>query len=138
MALRPRIAPAIPLTLELEDEIAGTLTRKFRLSFDADAIARVEALTGISFLNGDIWRQPSVPTLGILLWAAALEHSPEYDSDEGLAVIRSYLDAGNMDEITLALFEAFIVRLPKDKQKIIRETMGEHRYQLAAGLEKGD
>lgn len=138
MALRPRIAPSVPLTLTLEDEISGSFTRKFRLSFDAEAIARVESLTGVSFLNGDIWRQPSVPHLGVLFWAAVLANHPEYDSCEGLAVIVSYMDAGNMPEITLALFEAFIVMLPTEKQEIIRKTMGPHRYQLAAGLEKGD
>jgi hypothetical protein len=128
IALRPRIAPSVELTLELDDEISGSFTRKFRLSFDAEAIARVENLTGVSFLNGDIFRQPSVPNLGILFWAAVLAHSPEYESYEGLAVILSYMDAGNISEITLALFEAFIVRLPPEKQKIIRETMGPHRF----------
>ena len=61
IALRPRIAPAIPLTLELDDEIDGKFTRKFRLCFDSEAIARVEKLTGISFVDGDVFKEPTMP-----------------------------------------------------------------------------
>jgi len=116
-ALRRRIAPAVSLTLELEDDSGGHLTRTFRLSFDFNAIALVEERTGLTLLAGDIWKNLSAKVLSIMLWASVLAQHAEYDSEEGLHVIRSFMDAGNADLIAERLFDAYIAGLPADKRK---------------------
>ncbi|HLZ07507.1 MAG TPA: hypothetical protein VKT80_02895 [Chloroflexota bacterium] len=120
IALKRRIGQSHSLRLELEDEVGGKFVRNFRLCFDFNAITLIEERTHLSLLTGEIWKNASAKTLSIMLWAAVLAHSPEYDSDEGLAVIRSYMYAGNATEIADALFEAFLISLPKDQQERIR------------------
>lgn len=120
MALRRRIVPSVPLTLNLDDDSGSKLTRVLRLSFDFNAIARIEDMTGISVLRGEIWAKINARNLGIILWAASLAHHPDYDSGEGLVVVQSFIDAGNFEEVILAILDAYIVSLP-DSQKGIFE-----------------
>lgn len=119
--LRRRIAPSVPLTLELEDEGGEKFVRSFRVSFDVNAMALVQEETGYSMLNGEIWGHIDETTLSSMFRAALLTHQPEYGGLEGLQVIRSYMDASNAEKITVALNEAFLIQLPKERRDKLRE-----------------
>ncbi len=66
---------------------------------------------------GPVAENVSDAVVAPLLWAALLAQHPEYDQSDGLAVVRSYLDAGNVDAVTEKLLDAYIASLPKDKQE---------------------
>jgi hypothetical protein len=121
--LRRRIAPSVPLTLDLEDDSGAKFTRSFKLCFDFNAIALVEDESGYSLLDGEIWKHPTAKNLSIMFYAAALAQHPEYEGH--LDVIRSLMDAGNVEKITRALNEAFINSLPKEKQDVIRKAQSD-------------
>lgn len=119
------MSKSVPLKLDLEDEGTGaTFTRNFRLSFDFNAIALCEERTGLGFLNGEIWTKLNATNISIMLYAAILSNHPEYwtvdkfsnPTPEGLEVLRSYLDAGNLQLVTRALNDAFMQSLPVDKR----------------------
>jgi hypothetical protein len=123
--LRKRMSKSVPLKLDLEDDGTGaTFTRNFRLSFDFNAIAFCEERTGLGFLNGEIWTKLNATNISIMLYAAILANHPEYwtvdkfrnPTPEGLEVLRSYLDAGNMATVISALNDAFMQSLPADKR----------------------
>jgi hypothetical protein len=118
--LRRRIAPSVALSLELVDDNGDKFTRNFRLSFDLNAMTLVQEETGLSMLNGEIWNLINEKTLSVMFYAAILAQQPEYASKDGLAVIRSYMDASNAEKITEALNEAFLLQLPKERQDKIR------------------
>jgi hypothetical protein len=130
-SLRRRIAPSVPLSLELVDDGGATFTRNFRLSFDLNAMTLVQEQTGLSMLNGEIWNDLNEKTLSVMLHAAVLAHNPEYDCSDGLGVIRSYMDTTNIEKITDALNEAFLLQLPGERQEKIRKAQ-------AAAKEKGE
>lgn len=126
-ALKKRIVASVPITLKLEDGAGGEMSRSFNLAFDFNAISRVETMTGLGVLNAEIWKKPSATNISILFWAAVCVNHPEYDYDpatdesearaEGLVVLRSYMDAGNVTLITKKLSEAFIASLPADQRE---------------------
>lgn len=126
-ALKRRIAPSVPLKLELDDDSGAKFVKNFRLSFDANAAAEVEERTGFNMLRGEIWEKLSFKGLSIMLWAAVLANHQEYDTedaignrtDEGLRVIRSYMGIGNTAQISSAVENAFLASLPKDKREAI-------------------
>jgi len=133
-AIKRRIAPSVPLTLDLKDDSGATFKRDFRLSFDFNATALVEERTGLNLLTAEVWTSGlSSRSLSIMLWAAVLAHHPEYAGDEGLEAIRSYMDVGNTDPIHGALWDAYFISLPKEK----REALEEAKKKLEAG-EKTD
>jgi hypothetical protein len=115
-ALRRRLVPSAPLMLTLAEDGGSTVTHAFRLSFDFNALARVEELTGLNVLSGEIWAHLNPKTLGALFWGAILANHPEYNCEEGLEIVRSFMDAGNADQIAMAILDAFILSLPADKQ----------------------
>src|SRR6202043_3945047 len=92
--------------------------------FDFNAIAFCEEKTGLGFLNGEIWTKLNATNISIMLYAAILANHPEYwtedkfgnPTSEGLEVLRSYLDAGNLSTVTRALNDAFMESLPADKR----------------------
>jgi hypothetical protein len=116
-ALRRRIAPSAPLTLELADDNGDKFIRTFRLSFDFNAMVLVQELTGFSMLNGEIWNELNEKTLSAMFYAAALAQQPQYGEAGGLEVIRSYMDTTNTEPITNALNEAFLLQLPKERRE---------------------
>jgi hypothetical protein len=127
-ALRRRIAPSTPLTLELEDDIGGKITKTFRLCFDFNAAAEIKERTDLSLLNGSIWQHIDNPTVfSVMFYAAILANHPEYrtvddegaPTDEGLEVIRSYMQESNADVITEALWKAYLAYLPKEKRDLM-------------------
>jgi hypothetical protein len=128
-ALKKRIAPSLPLKLELVDDNGSTFTRNFRLSFDFNALARIQEKTGIRMLGLEIWGALSASVLSVMFWASVLANQPDYNTvdedgkptDEGLEVIRSYMDMSNADQISDACWDAFLLGLPKDRAEKLRE-----------------
>jgi hypothetical protein len=118
-ALKMRIAPSVPLSLQLEEDNGAKFTKNFRLSFDANAAAEVEERTGFNMLRGEIWEKLSFKNLSIMFWACALANHDEYDSEEGLRVVRSYMDLSNTEKISAAVQKAFMLGLPEEKRKAI-------------------
>lgn len=129
-ALRRRIAPSTPLTLELEDDSGGKFVKTFRLCFDFNAGAEILDRTGLSLLNGSIWQHIDKPTVfSVMFYAAILANHPEYrtvdekgePTDEGLEVIRSYMQEANAEPITEALWKAYLAFLPKEKRELMEK-----------------
>jgi hypothetical protein len=116
-ALRRRIAPSIPFSLELAEDGGKMLKLELRLAFDFNALALVEEITGKSMLAGEIWQTLTASNVSALFWASLLAHQPEYEGKEGLAMVRSYMDAGNAAAITQAVTRAFVASLPPAQQE---------------------
>ncbi len=129
--LRRRIAPSIPLKLDLKDDSGTSFVREFRLCFDFNTCARIKDKTGVSMLNFiEAWSQILDPRLvSTMFWAAALAHSPEYNTkdddgkptDDGLECLRSYMDDANSEQICEALWQAYLLSLSKDKREAVEK-----------------
>jgi hypothetical protein len=128
--LRRRIAPSVPLSLKIIDDGGDTFTVNLHLRFDFNVLARIEEKTGLTMLSGkDMWSNLTASVLSVMLWAAAIPSSPEYDGDEGLEILRSYLDKDAADQASTALMEAYLLFLPKNEADILRE----HKKKIEAG-----
>jgi hypothetical protein len=120
--LRRRIAPSVPLTLNITNEDGSTFSVSFQLRFDFNVLARIEEKTGKRMLTGmDIWKQMTATTLSAMLWSAVIPSNPEYDSPDGLEAIRSYLNNETADQASNALWEAYLLFLPKKEAEDLRE-----------------
>lgn len=134
--IKGRIAPSYPLKLELDDDDGGKLIHNFRLSFDFNAFARIEERlpddlkkAGVTMLDLRIWTKLSAGVVGLMLWAAVLAKHPQYltvdeegePTDEGLEVIRSFIDLGNATQIGEALWEAYLLNFPKQRAEELRK-----------------
>ena len=118
-ALKMRIAPSVPLKLTLKDHDGSKYAKNFLLCFDANAAAEVEERTGFNMLRGEIWEKLSFRALSIMFWACVLANHDEYASDDGLRVIRSYMDIGNTAQISEAVEQSFLASLPEEKRLFI-------------------
>jgi len=128
-ALKRRIVPSVLLALDLTDDDGSQMQRTLRLSFDYNAYALIQDRTGLDATGQDVWRDLNAATVSIMLWAAVLACQPEYDDEEGLGVIRSYMDRGNQDLIMEKLFEAHIAALPER----VRSALMEAKQRLKEG-----
>lgn len=144
-ALLRRIAPSVPLSLDLQQDDGSVLHVELRLAFDCNAIAAAEEASGLNMLKGDIWLDLTGRVLGILFWAALLAHQPEYAGPDGLAVARSYIDAGNILQVGRAVEDAFALSLPAEDRATIRAlrerptapTTGTENVPASAGSNSG-
>lgn len=126
-ALKKRIAPSVPLSLELTDDTGEKFVKNFKLSFDFNAKAEIEERTGLNLLTAEVWTNLSAKVLSVMFWAAALANHPEYrtkdaegnETDEGLEVIRSYMELSNTDAIYEALWDSYFISLPKDRREAL-------------------
>jgi hypothetical protein len=129
-ALRRRIVPAVVLQLDLDDDSGEKFSRTFRLSFDFNAFALIQEKTGVDMTGLRAWARLNPSTLSIMFWAACLACSPEYAGDEGLGVLRSYMDVSNEELIGAKLFEAYAAALPEAQRKLLLD--------LKARLDRGE
>jgi len=128
--LKKRIAPATPVTLDLQDATGPSYKLRFNLCFDYNAAAAVQEHTGLKLTDASVWKHIDEPIFAsVLFWAAILAHHPEYNSDEGLEAIRSYMDEKNSEVIVKGCWDAYVAYLPKDK----REYMEKLKAQAEAG-----
>lgn len=115
------IIQSVPLVLTVVDEKGAEVSLTFRLHFDFNALTLVEEETGMSLLTGAIFSKPTAKTISTLFWAAIQESHPDYAGPEGLKRVRAMMTLRNSTEIADAVQEAYIVSLPDDQQKNIRE-----------------
>ncbi|HZP31881.1 MAG TPA: hypothetical protein VFB23_00865 [Candidatus Acidoferrales bacterium] len=124
-ALKRRVVPSHFLRLDGSSEL-GVPSLQLRLSFDFNAIALIEERTGLFVIGGgdrSVWNHlNSARVLSVMLWATCLAHNPDLESDAGLEAIRSYMSPGNVQQISEALDEAFLISLPAARQAEIRAT----------------
>ncbi len=161
-ALKRRIAPTVPITLELEDEDSQKFKKTFHLCFDFNAISLIEERTGFSLLDGlAIWGEVApaataegkkkkgrkasrrASLLSIMFWASVAAKHPEYltedenqePSGEGLQTIRSYMNSSNSEEILAALWEAYLLYLPADQRELLKKLTSDAEAQQRAASE---
>jgi hypothetical protein len=123
-ALRRRIAPSVPLTLELKDDGGASFKRDFRLAFDFNVCATIEEKTGVNVLDASDFlpKLTSPKVISVCFWAALLPHHPEYEEfPEGLHVIRSYMGEDNLKQISDAIWEAYLLYCPEKKREALRK-----------------
>jgi hypothetical protein len=133
-ALKRRIAPSTALVLDLDDENGAKFSRSFRLCFDFNAAALIQEHTGQMLTNAAVWKYIDQPIFqSIMFWAAVLANHPEYAGEEGLAVLRSYMDERTADPIKEALWKAYLAYLPAKK----REFMEKIKTDAEAALQEG-
>ena len=133
-ALRRRVTPSVPLLLNVEDADGSKFSVSLKLSYDFNAMALVEEVTGLSMLTGSIFERASVSLLSAMVWAGALAEQPEYEGRQGLEAIRSYMSMASVPEIQKAVNEGFLSALPKEQADRIREEM----KKAAEAREKGE
>lgn len=125
-ALRRRVAPSAPLEISFTDE-NGTFTQTYRVAFNLNVLSEISEKTGLSALGFDLWTKLDARVLRAMLWAALLPNHPEFDTrdrngrtDEGIETIGSWLDGDNQDKAAHALWEAYLLYLPKDQAELLR------------------
>lgn len=133
VVIRKRLAPSVPLSLEVGDEAGNKEILSLRLSFDFNALALVEERTGISLLSGKIFSMLNATNLSLLLWAAMLQNQPDYAGEEGLSAIRSYMTLDNAKAVEAAVSEAFILCLPPEQREAIRKAAEDAAKKAAEG-----
>ena len=121
VALKRRIVPGVSLALDLKDDDGTQMQRVFRLTFDYNAMALIGEYTGGDATGQVVWAGMNASKLSIIFWAAVLACHPEYAGEEGLGVIRSYMDRGNQQQIFDALYEAHALALPEKERKLVLE-----------------
>ena len=132
--LRRRIVRALPFTLDLGD--FGKF--EFQLSYDFNSASALQENTvskqnpaGIKLPDLEAWSHISEPVfVTALFWAGIINRHPEYNSEEGLKTIRSYVDEGNSDLIVQACWNAYLLNLPKAK----RDFMEDLKKKAEAGI----
>jgi len=123
--LKKRIVKALPFTLDLGD--FGKFD--FQLCYDFNSAAALQEKTiskqtpaGIKLQELMTWTHVSEPIfISALFWAGIINRHPEYNSDDGLEIIRSYMDEGKLDEITKACWDAYLLNIPKEKREFMEE-----------------
>ena len=132
--IQRRIRPSVPVEIQPE---GITL----RLSFSMNALARIEErvnqqrLAALSRMIADpkelvrLYEQTKLRLAGNIFalwiamasqevilttfWATAVENHPEYDTDEGYAVLTSLVDNESMDRIGQAVLDTYKLSLSK-------------------------
>jgi hypothetical protein len=133
--LRKRLAPATPITLEMTDDNGDKFSRSLKLCFDFAAGVAIEEKTGLNLRDFKILTEMEKPTaMSVVFWAALLRHQPEYDSEDGLEVVRSYMDESNYELIAEALWHAYLAYQSKAK----REFLAKMRQQAEERIQRGE
>jgi hypothetical protein len=112
-----KIYPSYSITLDLDDGKKAT----FDMTFNFDAIIRVEEKTGLKLLEKSILAELlSLRVLSAAFWGSVCENHPEYESDEGLRSLRSLLnDPENLAKVSEALWESYLLCLPKKRREAL-------------------
>jgi hypothetical protein len=132
--IKRRVAPSVPLKLDLEDDSGAKFSKEFRLSFDFNAAALIQEKTSLKLTEFSSWRHIDEPIFqSVMFWAAVLAQSPEYEGDEGLSVLRSYMDEKNSEAIVEALWQAYLLYLPKEKREFVVKLKADAEKERDAG-----
>lgn len=82
-----------------------------RLIFNMNALVEFETETGMSLNEVDFKKKVSIKTLRALLWACLLTDCPTISIGE----VGTWVDMGNLQEVTEALFGCINRAMPKAK-----------------------
>jgi hypothetical protein len=124
-ALQKRKVPALEFTLKVPGE--GEFS--FDLTYDFNAAAALQEKTvckrypaGINLMELGAWRHIAEPIfLGALFWAGIIGRHPEYNNDEGLEIIRSYMSEHNSDAVMTACWDAYLLNVPPKKRDFMQD-----------------
>lgn len=132
-ALRRRIAPSVPLAIELLEDGGEKRTLNLRLAFDFNVCAMIEEKFGVNVLDAGqfLSKAQSPKIVSGYLWASLLPHQPEYDFPDGLAVVRSYMAEANLEEIWQAILDAYLLYCPEKKRQIIKDALDKSKQELS-------
>ena len=119
-ALRRRVAPFVPVLIEYEDE-NGPFSKLYRLAFNLNVLAEISEKTGLQALTFDMWTRLSASILRVMFWSALIPHQPEFDNAEGFEVAGSMLNGESQESVVKALWEAYLLYLPKDEAELLRQ-----------------
>ena len=145
--LKRRLAPSVPLTLDVKDENDAVIGKlELRVGFDFNVLARIEDTYNeilrrkkrpgeivtpeerLHTLGLEMWTRLNAGILNVMLWSACVPYNPEYLSDvwtddgpDGLVVLCSYLDKTEAEKATEALWQAYMLYLPKDQREIMKK-----------------
>jgi hypothetical protein len=125
-ALRRRIAPFTKLSLALAEPGNSQVAIELKLAFNMNAGAAIQEQTGLMLTDLSIWKHIAEPkVLRAMLWAAVLAHQPEYDCEEGLYTIGSFIQEDNAEQIIEALDQTYLAYLPKAKREWLEKLKAE-------------
>lgn len=129
--LRKWLAPSVPFTVVLQDN-SGRFEHNFKLAFDFNALALIEAHLGVNLLAqfSGIFNI-SATSVSIFFWAAAQAYQPEYAGDEGLECLRSYFTIGNFEAAAVAIQDAFKLSLNEDQRALVEEAIAKAKAEAA-------
>jgi hypothetical protein len=127
--IQKRLAPSVPLELRVKDSEGNETIFNLKLVFDFNAYALVEthapANVPINMLRPDsvlpLVGDPQgkgATIISLMLWAALnAYHADDFGGEEGLEAIRSFLSYDNLEAVTKAVLEAFLLSLPESLRK---------------------
>lgn len=123
-AVRNRITPTAPFILEIKD-VQGTQQQSLLVSFDLNAFAAFEEITGTSLLANveAIIGNPSVTQLTALLWAGLQDQQDDYKGLVGLRNLRHNLTLPQFAAAKQACLEAFLSQLPAEREAALRAVL---------------
>jgi hypothetical protein len=143
-ALKRQILPAVPVTLELQDDDGKPYKLTFQVSYDYNAATALQQKTvtqpafdvdkdgkrervdpfpmGMKLTEASVWAHSNEPLFfSTLFWAGIITRHPEYDCDEGLEVIRSYMSENNSEIIIGACWDAYLLGLTPQKRAFMEK-----------------
>ena len=122
--LRRRISPSTPFTLTFEDE-QGKASLSYKLAYNWNSLALIEEKLHVSMITdiGQVFENPNVTNVSVLLWAAIQENHAEegYDGDAGLELIRQNLTISCAKEALAACSDAYVKQLPPEQQERVKK-----------------
>src|SRR5258707_10836793 len=68
-----------------------------------------------------------------MLWAALLPHHPEFAAEDGIETAGSMLDGTNQEKAVRALWDAYLLYLPKDQAEALRRERERGEKEAAEG-----
>lgn len=119
-ALRRRVAPFVSVLIEYQDE-NGAFSELYRLSFNLNVLAEISLQTGLTALTFDIWIRMSASVLRAMFWAALVPHQRQFASADGMEIAGSMLNGESQEKIIEALWQAYLLYLPKEQAELMRK-----------------
>lgn len=116
-ALKRRMMPSVPLSLQVENGDGSSFTVDLKLAFNMNVLASVQEKCGQNLLS-DVFSWMDDPKAVIaVLWGAALPYQPEFNSDEGFEAVGEYMTLENRNDTIEALLKAYAFFVRKDKRE---------------------
>jgi len=115
-AIKRRLTPSVPLSLDVENGDGSTFRVDLRLAFNMNVLAAVRERCKVNLL-ADVFGWIDDPlAVKAVLWAACIPFQPEFDSDEGFEAIGEYMTLENRNDTIEALLKAYTYFVRKDKR----------------------